>query len=72
MLDYRIEFSIQGRGPDDEDFTEIGFGSSCAHASVGAAAYEVQSIIENHQWETTAGMPSPDETREEADVRAFH
>lgn len=57
---YRIEYSIQ-RGPDGGDYDEIGFGTSFSHATIGAALYDVQSFIQNRQWETTEGMPEPEE-----------
>jgi len=57
---YRIEYSIQ-RGPDGGDYEEIGFGSSFSHSTVDAAAYDVESFIQNRQWETTEGMPEPEE-----------
>lgn len=57
---YRIEYSIQ-RGEDGGDYEEIGFGSSCSHAGVDLAAYDVESQVSNRIWETTEGMPDPDE-----------
>ncbi len=62
---YRIEFSIQRRKESDEDFTEIGFGSSCGDSTIAGALYEVQSVVDNWQWETQPGMPDPDEIRAE-------
>lgn len=59
MTEYRIEFSIQGRGPDDDDFSEIGFGSSGSWDSVDQAAHIVNSMAQNWEWETTPGMPEP-------------
>jgi hypothetical protein len=61
VVDYRIEFTIQRRGGGEEDFTDIGFGSSGTCASPDEAAYAVESIIQNREWETTAGMPGPEE-----------
>lgn len=52
MAEYRIEFSITRRDDGAEDFTEIGFGSSGAWGDVDAAAYDVQSIVQNQEWET--------------------
>jgi hypothetical protein len=65
MPDYRIEFTIQRREPGDEDFTEIGFGSSGGSDSVDGAAYAVESIVQNRLWETTPGMPDPDSVDKE-------
>jgi hypothetical protein len=58
--DYRIEFSIQRRADGEDDFTEVGFGSSGGWGTVDAAAYEAESIIQNRIWETGEGMPDPD------------
>jgi hypothetical protein len=58
--EYRIDFTITRRRDGDEDFTEVGFGSSGAWGSVGAAAYEMESIVQNRMWETSDGMPDPD------------
>ena len=57
--EYRIEYSIQRQTPDDVDFTEIGFGSSGAWASVDQAAYMLESDVVHGQWETRPGMPDP-------------
>ncbi len=61
MPEYRIDFTIQRRAAGDEDFTDIGFGSSGGCGDVNAAAYEVESIIQNRQWETSGDMPEPEE-----------
>lgn len=58
--EYRIEFSVQRRLPGDDDFTEIGFGSSGGCGTVDAAAYAVESIVQNRIWETSSGMPDPE------------
>jgi hypothetical protein len=52
MAEYRIEFSIQRRDEGAEDFEEIGFGSSGAWSDVDQAVYEVQSAVQNREWET--------------------
>ena len=59
MSEYRIDFTITGRGPDDEDFQEIGYGSSGAWSTVDQAAHMVESAIRNREWETAPGMPDP-------------
>jgi hypothetical protein len=61
MTEYRIEYSIQRQEPGEEDFTEIGFGSSGAHVDLDSAAYAVESDVQNGIWETKRGQPSPDE-----------
>lgn len=63
MTDYRIRFTIERRTEDEEDFTDIGFGSSGGARNVADALYEVDSIIQNWQWETEAGMPDPLDVR---------
>ena len=62
MAEYRIEFSIQRRDDGAEDFEEIGFGSSGVWSDVDAAAYDMDSVIQNRQWETSEGMPDPKDT----------
>ena len=59
--EYRIEFAIQRRLDGEEDFTEIGFGTSGAHSNLDAAAYAIESDLGNGQWETEAGQPRPDD-----------
>ena len=59
MSEYRIEFSIQRRDEGDEDFVEVGFGSSGARSDVDQAAFEVNSAIQNGDWETSGAAPEP-------------
>lgn len=61
MTDYRIEYSIQRRRHGEDDFTEIGFGSSASWNSPTQAAHMLTSDVEHGQWETAPGMPDPDE-----------
>lgn len=63
--EYRIEYSIQRRLPTDEDFVEIGFGSSGASSTISDAAFALESYVDNYQWETTPGMPDPEDIRAE-------
>lgn len=63
--EYRIDYTILHQGPDDDDFKEIGFGSTCGAATVNAAAYDVDSDIQNRQWETSGDMPDPRAVDEE-------
>jgi hypothetical protein len=63
MTEYRIDYTITRRQPDDEDFAEIGFGSSGAWETVGAAEYAMASDIDNYQWETSGDMPDPQEIK---------
>lgn len=58
--EYRIEYSIQQSTDDSEqDFQEIGFGSSATWDDIDAALYAMSSDIQNRLWETTPGMPDP-------------
>jgi hypothetical protein len=57
--DFRIDYTILRRQPGDEDFSEIGFGSSGDWTEIGAALYQVQSDVQNRSWETSEGMPDP-------------
>lgn len=62
--EYRIEYSIQRQQPGEDDFTEIGLGSSGAWNSVNQAAYAVESYVQNREWETEKGQPDPDTIKE--------
>jgi hypothetical protein len=61
---FRIDYTITYRGPDDDDFREIGFGSTGGWATVDAAAYEMESNIQRREWETSGDMPDPSAVRE--------
>ena len=61
--EYEITYSLRCRQPDDDDYTEIGFGSSGGWSSPEACAYAVGSDIQNYCWETERGMPDPDKIR---------
>ena len=61
--EYEIVYSLRRRKPGDDDYAEIGFGSSGGWNSLNACAYAVESDIQNYCWETERGMPDPDETR---------
>lgn len=60
MSEYRITYSIERLGADG-DYEEIGFGSSCSHGTIDMALYNVESDVMNRNWETTEGMPEPEE-----------
>lgn len=60
---YRIEYTIQRKLPGEEDFTDVGFGSSGGWASIDAASHMVSSAIDNQDWETEPGMPPAKEIR---------
>lgn len=59
MSEYRVDFSITRRQGGEDDFTEVGFGSSGGWSTVDQAAHIAQSMVENREWETSAGMPDP-------------
>ena len=59
--EYRIEYAVQRRLPGEEDFTEIGFGSSSGANDLDAAVYAIESDVCNGHWETEPGQPDPDE-----------
>ncbi len=69
VAEYRITFTIERQQPGDDDFTEIGFGSSGAWDSVEQAAHMVSSDIQNWQWETEGDMPSPESIRDREEAR---
>lgn len=61
MSEYRIEYSIQRKTTDDDDFVEVGFGSSGTWDDIDTALHSAGSDIQNHNWETTPEMPDPSE-----------
>lgn len=66
--EYRIEFTIQRRRPGDEDFTDIGFGSSGGWHDIDAAGNDAGSMIQNWMWETEPGMPEPKSVRDDIEL----
>lgn len=66
--EYRIEYAIQRRLPGQDDFTEIGFGSSSGAPDLDAALYAIESDVGNGIWETEGDMPDPDDVMD--DIRA--
>jgi len=61
MPKYRINYVIERADDDSSDYAEIGFGSIAGDGTIDAALYQVQSDIQNRQWETSEGMPDPAE-----------
>jgi hypothetical protein len=59
-MDIRIDYTISRRLPGENDFTEIGFGGAGGR-SVEDASHFVHAAIQNRQWETSPGMPDPEE-----------
>ena len=68
--EYEITYSLRRRQTWDDDYTEIGFGSSGGWGSPEACAYAVGSDIQNYCWETERGMPDPDEIRADIESEA--
>lgn len=52
-LTYRIDFSIS-RSENGGDYREIGFGGATDEATIDAALYSIDSIIQRGEWETNA------------------
>jgi hypothetical protein len=52
---YDITYTIR------RDGEEIGFGASGYWENVDAALYAIDSDIQNRRWETSPGMPDPEE-----------
>jgi hypothetical protein len=67
--EFRIEYTITRRraGQDEDDFTEIGFGSSGAWSTIDQCAHRVTSAVQNKEWETSESMPDPDDAEREAE-----
>jgi hypothetical protein len=63
---YRIDYTITRRRPGDDDFTEIGFGSSNAWSDLRQCAHMVAADIDNGGWETGLGMPDPGDVVQES------
>ena len=56
---YRIEYVIQRRRESEDDFAEIGFGSSGEWGSLNACTHMLDSAISNQEWETEGDQPHP-------------
>lgn len=68
--EYEITYSIRRRFSDDDDFVEIGFGSSGAWDDIECASWAMGSDIAGYNWETTSGMPDPEDVqRDEKEAR---
>lgn len=66
MTEFRIDYSITRRRPGEENFTEVGFGSSGAWSDLRQCAHMLTSDIDNEGWETSQGMPNPAEVARES------
>ena len=49
--EYRIDFTITKRDPEDEDFIEVGVGASGTWKTLDECALEVSALIQNNEWE---------------------
>lgn len=49
--EYRIDFSVMRRLPGEDDFSEVGFGSTTAEESVRAAGDMAHASIQNDEWD---------------------
>lgn len=65
MAVYRITYSIERALSDDDEFVEIGFGSSVTGHDVDSCAYDVESDVQRGSWETSGDMPEPREVQAE-------
>lgn len=65
--EYRIDFTITRRRDGEDDFTEVGFGSSGAWGSVDQCARMLEADVSHSIWETSEGMPDPESLEVEED-----
>ena len=61
MTDYEIVYTLRRRQPGEEDFSDIGFGTSGIWDTPDECGHMVLSDIQNCGWETEGDMPTPDE-----------
>lgn len=50
-IEYRIDFSILAKDPGEEDFTEIGFGSTVSANRLDSCGFDVMSQVQNGEWD---------------------
>ena len=73
MTDYRIEFTIQRRRDGQDDFTDVGFGSSGSWGSIAGASHMTETLLSRREWETEPGMPEPEDVdAEDSDDQPEH
>lgn len=60
MSEFRIEYSIQRAKSEDDDFQEVGFGTSGSWDDIDSALHAIESNIQRREWETTGSMPDPE------------
>lgn len=51
MAEFRIDFSILTRESPEENFHEVGFGSTSASDSEASAAFAVLAHVQNGEWD---------------------
>lgn len=50
--EYRVDFSILRRLPGEDDYTEVGFGSTPGdNATISDAAHDALSALQNDEWD---------------------
>ena len=62
-VEYRIDYTIQRTvgDPADQDFEEIGFGSSGGWSDLDQAAHILAAAVQTAEWETEHGLPEPED-----------
>lgn len=65
--EFRIEFTITRRQPGEDDFTEIGFGSSGTWSDLAVCTHMIDSAVTNGEWETESGQPDPESVLNQGD-----
>lgn len=65
--EYEITYSLRRKGPGEDDFTEVGFGSSGGWDSPAYAAHILSSDIDKYLWETSPGMPDPGDIKRDVE-----
>lgn len=61
MTEYRIEFAIQRKRDEDEDFVEVGFGSSGTWDDIDSAEHAMGSLISCREWENYPTQPKAED-----------
>lgn len=60
---FRVNYTIEMRRSNQEDFEKIGFGSSTDEKFLEDAIWMAYSDLRNYNWETVEGMPTPEEIK---------
>lgn len=67
MAEYRITFAIERQQDGEDDFSEIGFGCSGEWGTPEQAVHMVESAVQNFEWETSHGMPEPEDVKRDVE-----